>query len=127
MTTSLLIFLALICIVLLIVYKNNQGLGKLKKENERLTDLVESVAKRYSGERNINVPGVSELELKKQKIMHYLDNHEMVTNDDVEKICSVSDSTATNYLQLLEDEGKIVQIGGKGRYVYYVKNKMLKY
>lgn len=127
MNISIFIFLTLGLIVLLIVYKNDRGLGKLKKENERLADLVETVAKKYTGEKQYNVPGISELELKKQKIMHYLDNHEMIANDDVEKLCDVSDSTATNYLQLLEDEGKIVQIGAKGRYVYYVKNQLLKY
>jgi Fic family protein len=44
-----------------------------------------------------------------------------VTNDDVERALGVSDATATNYLQELEDDGKIKQIGRRGRFVYYVE------
>jgi len=120
------IAIVIFLLLLFVVFKNQKHLSKLEKENYRLADLVETVAKKYGGEK-IEVPGVSELELKKNKIMHYLDSHDMITNDEVEKLINVSDSTATNYLQLLEDDGKIVQIGGKGRYVYYVKNKFLKY
>ncbi|MCH7878599.1 MAG: type IV toxin-antitoxin system AbiEi family antitoxin domain-containing protein, partial [candidate division Zixibacteria bacterium] len=42
-----------------------------------------------------------------------------IGNDDVERMLGVSDATATNYLQELEDEGKIEQIGERGRYVVY--------
>ncbi len=42
-----------------------------------------------------------------------------ITNNDVEKLLNVSDATATNYLQELEDEGKIEQIGKTGRSVFY--------
>ncbi len=127
MSIPILVFLFLILVIVLAVYRNNKYLHKLEKENTRLADLVETVAKKYKIKDIPDVPGVSELGLKKQKIMHYLENHDMIANDDVEKLINVSDSTATNYLQLLEDEGKIVQIGNRGRYVYYVKNKLLKY
>lgn len=42
-----------------------------------------------------------------------------ITNNDVEKMLGVSDASATNYLQELENEGKIKQIGKTGRSVYY--------
>lgn len=42
-----------------------------------------------------------------------------VTNDEVEKLLGVSDATATRYLEELEREGAIEQIGKEGRHVYY--------
>ncbi len=42
-----------------------------------------------------------------------------ITNNDVEKLLNVSDATATNYLQELENEGKIKQVGETGRSVFY--------
>lgn len=42
-----------------------------------------------------------------------------VTNDDVEKELGVSDATATRYLDALEKQGRIEQIGEKGRFVKY--------
>lgn len=44
-----------------------------------------------------------------------------VTNDEVEKLLHVSDATATRYLDILEKEGKIKQIGKTGRNVRYSK------
>jgi len=42
-----------------------------------------------------------------------------ITNDEVEKLLGVSDATATRYLEALEQEGVIVQVGKEGRHVYY--------
>ena len=42
-----------------------------------------------------------------------------ITNNDVEKLLGVSDATATRYLDALEKEGKIRQVGKRGRFVYY--------
>ncbi len=56
----------------------------------------------------------------KKEIMHYAFLHGgMVTNNIVELLCRVSDSTATRYLQSLEDEKKLKQIGKTGRSVFY--------
>ena len=44
-----------------------------------------------------------------------------VTNDEVEKLLHVSDSTATRYLQALEKENKIKQTGSTGTGVFYEK------
>jgi Fic family protein len=42
-----------------------------------------------------------------------------VTCADIEQLLGVSDSTASKYLNALEDEGKIKQVGTSGRGVYY--------
>lgn len=55
------------------------------------------------------------------KILAYLENNDEVTNDQVQAITGVSDSTATNYLDDLEKLGLIEQIGETGRSVEYRK------
>lgn len=45
-----------------------------------------------------------------------------ITNDEVEKLLRVSDATATRYLQTLEKEGKIQQVGVTGKAVWYEKS-----
>ena len=54
----------------------------------------------------------------KSKMLDYLKNNQTITNNDVESLLSVSDATATRYLQELEDEDKITQ-EGEGRGVFY--------
>ena len=58
-------------------------------------------------------------ERRKALIVEYLRHHPSITNNDVEAMFEVSDTTATNYLQDLVDEGKIHQIGEHGRGVNY--------
>ncbi|MAJ97080.1 hypothetical protein CL644_02190 [bacterium] len=48
----------------------------------------------------------------------YIDNDE-ITNADVRELLDISDSTATRYLDELETEGKIEQIGEIGQGVFY--------
>ena len=56
----------------------------------------------------------------KEKILEFLRENEKIANNDIEKILGVSDSTATRYLDELEKENKVEQIGKTGRFVYYV-------
>jgi len=53
------------------------------------------------------------------KIMALFDRQDAITNDQVEHLLNVSDATATNYLNELEEQGKITQIGAEGRGVTY--------
>jgi len=55
------------------------------------------------------------------KIMDVLNEKASITNDEVEKLLRVSDATATRYLEQLEKEGRVVQIGKTGRGVLYRK------
>ena len=57
----------------------------------------------------------------KDKILALFNKQERIKNNDVEQLLGVSDATATNYLQELEDEKVIVQHGKQGRGVYYTK------
>ena len=55
----------------------------------------------------------------KEKILEFLKSSDKVVNNDVEKLLGVSDATSTRYLNELEKEQKIKQIGTVGHAVYY--------
>lgn len=55
------------------------------------------------------------------KIMELLNGQDKISNNDVQKMLGVSDASATNYLNELEKQGKIKQVGGTGRGVYYMR------
>ena len=58
-------------------------------------------------------------EKKLAKIMALFAEQTAVTNDKVEKLLHVSDATATRYLSILAERGKLKQIGHTGRGVRY--------
>ncbi len=60
-----------------------------------------------------------EKEENKEKILEFLNRNERVTNNDIERLLGVSDATATRYLNELEDEGKVRQVGTTGHAVFY--------
>ncbi|MAF80184.1 hypothetical protein CL629_03845 [bacterium] len=60
-----------------------------------------------------------EKDKRKEQILGMFKTKKEITNNDVEWLLGVADSTATKYLQELEKERKIVQVGEKGRYVHY--------
>jgi len=62
-----------------------------------------------------------EKEENKEKILGIFSAQSSITNNDVEKMLGVSDATATRYLDELEEEGKVRQVGKTGRHVYYEK------
>lgn len=63
-----------------------------------------------------------EKEKNKKKILQELQNKQKITNNDIEKMLNISDATATRYLDDLEKQGKIKQVGKTGKHVYYEKS-----
>ncbi len=57
----------------------------------------------------------------RKRVMALFDGRTEVFNDQVQTALGVSDATATRYLDELEKEGKIVQVGSAGRGVIYKK------
>lgn len=55
----------------------------------------------------------------KEKILALFSTQENVSNNNIEKFLGVSDATATRYLNELEQDGKIEQLGKTGRGVKY--------
>lgn len=76
-----------------------------KRSNRQTADATQS----RSEDRTQNITSV----------LNLFNGRMEITNNDVEELLGVSDSTATNYLQELEDAGKIRQIGTVGRHVRY--------
>jgi len=76
----------------------------------------------YFSQRNECKPKVqkSKNKIKRQnQILEFLQENKEVRNNDVEKLLSVSDSTAEKYLNELEKDGTILQNGKTGRSVFY--------
>lgn len=59
---------------------------------------------------------------KINEILNLFSEKSEITNDEVEKLFHVSDATVTRYLETLEKEGKIKQVGKTGKGVNYIKN-----
>ena len=76
------------------------------KENEAI-GLIEKQEKIKKENRN--------------KILAYLIPRSKITNSEIEKLLQVSDATVTRYLDELEKEGRIRQIGRAGRSTHYEK------
>lgn len=62
---------------------------------------------------------VEEKKRNKEAILGILETQSPLTNNHVEQLLGVSDATATRYLDELEKEGKVRQVGTTGRHVYY--------
>lgn len=79
----------------------------------------------YRTRTNTNLPDAERRQLKtehKKEIMTLFSAHgARITNDDVQRLVNVSDATATRYLDELEQEKMITQVGREGKYVYYEK------
>lgn len=65
---------------------------------------------------------IEQKEEHKKKILEILNGGQKVTNNHIQNALGVSDATATRYLDELEKEGKVKQVGKEGRSVYYSKS-----
>ena len=72
-----------------------------------------------SGAVGINEERSAQKEERKEAIFAHIQKQSRVTNDEVQKMFDVSDATATRYLQELEEEKRVVQVGAEGQSVYY--------
>lgn len=90
--------------------------------NEPIDLAEEEKAKKR--EENLKLANQTRQEKKRKKIDAILDlfaSQTNLTNDEVEKLLHVSDATVTRYLETLEKEGKIKQVGKTGKGVMYEK------
>ncbi|MCG2694810.1 hypothetical protein L6261_01880 [Candidatus Parcubacteria bacterium] len=122
---SIIILLSIGVIVGFVAYGvlSESGEGGEKKEK------VGSSGESEKAGENKNKLQVDEKTGNKQKILDLLENdlnpsdgqERKITNDQVEKMLGVSDTTVGRYLDELESEGKIKQVGNTGKSVYYTK------
>jgi hypothetical protein len=84
-------------------------------------DLAEEI-KIKEREENLKLANETRQEKKREKINKILtlfSEKTQITNDEVEKLLHVSDATATRYLEQLEKEAKIRQVGKTGKHTHY--------
>lgn len=79
--------------------------------------------KRRGVRRGLIERQAQEKEENKQRILGILETQSPLTNNHVEQLLDISDATATRYLEELEKEGLVRQVGGTGSGVYYEKTK----
>lgn len=91
------------------------------------TLLIGLITGYFIGKRNKAETFINDAERIKSenmaKLKDYLNNQtdNEINNEDVRKLLNVSDTTACRYLNDLEAEGLIKQIGSDGPKVYYKK------
>jgi Fic family protein len=71
---------------------------------------------------DVNQERSEEKEKRKERILNFLQMRGKTNNDEVQGLLHVSDASAENYLDELEKEGKIRQVGETGRSVEYELN-----
>ncbi len=101
-TIILVLIIAILGVWVWHLLKDRRGGGKIPK-------LVEKQAE--------------EKEKNMRKVMDFLKNNDKIKNNDLERLLGVSNATAERYLDELEKEGILRQVGKIGRDVYYEKNK----
>ncbi|MEK7200697.1 MAG: DUF977 family protein [Patescibacteria group bacterium] len=62
-----------------------------------------------------------EKETNKEAVLGLLETQGKLTNNHIEMMLGISDATAERYLNELEKEGKVRQVGGTGSGVFYEK------
>ena len=75
-------------------------------------------------QKNSTNPNFREVNAKENHLTQILENYgteDEITNDKIQALFGVSDATAERYLSDLEKQGRLKQIGGKGKYVSYKK------
>lgn len=97
--------------------------SKSKDEMEDMrTESREALSERTE-ERKEKILEMMEKEEEHQKALlgcNLEESKKGITSNDVEELLDVSGQTACKYLNELEDEGEIEQIGSAGRGVYYI-------
>lgn len=84
---------------------------RTRKRKEKILEFMKSEALHQKDLEVCDVPGSPTLQ---ESVIR-----NRVTREDIEKLLSVTDGTARKYLNELESEGRIKQIGSTGRDVHY--------
>ena len=89
--------------------------------NEPLGSESDQIKQRKENLKLANEKRQNKKREKIDEILNLFAERQTVTNDEVEKLLHVSDATATRYLETLENENKIRQVGKTGKGVKYEK------
>lgn len=97
------------------------GIWIARRRSRKLRE-ARNEAKEAEGLEKKNEERAEVKEERKAKILNFLEMRGKTNNDEVERMLNVSDASAENYLDELEKEGKIKQIGKTGQAVEYELN-----
>jgi len=97
------------------------GIGWVVKRHK--ANLSPALPSKGEGETVINPEQVKKRKENLGQIIGFMAVNPQITNNDVEKLLGVSNATAERYLNELEGQGKIVQVGKTGQGVYYQLKK----
>lgn len=125
--TPYIILLPIIIVLVVLILRMRKRIKELEKKLSAFAGLPPSSDFGEASRRDEASRGFEEYNQKmreqrvesKNKILELLKEKNEINNNDVEKALGIGDSTATKYLQELEDEGKIVQKFETGRGVVY--------
>ena len=81
--------------------------------------LTEQAKKLGGGFINFLSGRIIKKEKSKEKIIFYIEEHKKATNEDIRRLLNVSQRSVVNYMNELQKESKIEQVGKTGRSVYY--------
>ena len=104
---------------------NSGGMSEAKSEPEKIISIpviISNKNKVFELLAKAKLAIQSRKRKKLDKVMTMFAKQTKITNDEVEKFLHVSDATAERYLNTLEKENKIKQIGKTGKAVTYQKN-----
>lgn len=96
--------------------------GDTKDDATKEREYAKQTTPEYNLEEH-NTQQSENMEIGKEQILTYIQKHGAITNESVVELLDVSDSTAYRYLEALEQEGKIEQIGETGRGVQYTSTQ----
>ncbi|MBT3730128.1 hypothetical protein HOB87_02385 [Candidatus Woesearchaeota archaeon] len=96
--------------------KQAEEMSEMRAEaHEALSERTESRKQKI-----LNLMNTEAVHDKELKACNVADIKKGITCNDIEKLLDVSDQTASKYLNELEKEQKIEQIGTSGKGVYYI-------
>ena len=88
---------------------------------KRHSDILENVRMLTETKTGLIEKQAEEKRHHKDAILNLLNTQGRLTNNQIERMLGISDATATRYLDELEKEGKVRQVGKTGQSVYYEK------
>jgi len=108
-------------ILILVIIALGGWVWNLKKRVAQV-EMEKETALAETGVAGINEKRTREKNERKEKILGFLKTNGKATNNEIEKLLGVSDASVTSYLDELEKEAKVRQIGQAGSGVYYELN-----
>ena len=114
----------LIAVILTLIWYAGTGRMEIKEDEEEIRRVEKEVKECVAlgaGLAEYNQRLQELKQKKKNQILEMFKENEKITNSDIVKKLDISKTSTVRYLDELEEEKKVKQVGKVGRNVYYVK------